>query len=71
MENKTYCQHGFAKSGAELQASTFGILLSNIVNLSIRISNSPPSASPKPISDNKPQILLRNLGFFVLKYFDC
>jgi hypothetical protein len=49
--NKNFLQHGFAKSGAELQASTFGILLSIIVNLSIRISNSPPSASPKPLAE--------------------
>jgi hypothetical protein len=33
-----------------LQASTFGILLSIIVNLSISLSNSPPSASPKPLA---------------------
>ena len=43
------CQHGFAKSGAELQGWAFGILLNIIVNLSIRISKSPPSASPKPL----------------------
>jgi hypothetical protein len=46
---KELSKNGFAKSGAELQASTFGILLSIIVNLSISISNSPPSASPKPL----------------------
>jgi len=49
-KNSNCHQHGFAKSGAELQTSTFGILLSIIVNLSIRISNSPPSASPKPLA---------------------
>jgi hypothetical protein len=32
-----------------VQASTFGILLNIIVNLNIRISKSPPSASPKPL----------------------
>ncbi|HRG18682.1 MAG TPA: hypothetical protein PLP39_06300 [Flavobacterium lutivivi] len=41
----------FAKSGARVQAPTFGILLNNILNLNICISKFPPSTSLKTVAD--------------------
>jgi len=40
---------GLPKVGQNCKPQHFGILLNIIVNLSIRISKSPPSASPKPL----------------------
>ena len=43
-------QQGFGKMGAEVQTSTFGILLYICTELSICTFNSPSSPSPKPLA---------------------